>query len=336
MVRTWLARAAWLLAAGCGRVGFDQVADAPVADGANVSGAASCAALAAACGPMASESCCASPTIPGGTFDRSYDVGSDGAYPDMAHPASVSAFRLDRFEITVGRFRAFVTSGLGTQQDPPAPGDGAHPRIADSGWDASWNTALAATTADLSAALVCNNNATWTALPGANETLPINCITWYEAMAFCAWDGGYLPSEAEWNFAAAGGDEQRAYPWSSPPPSLAIDCQHANYMPGANECVTSTITALPVGSESPLGDAKWGQADLAGNVWELVLDTYDTAYPAPCTDCAALDTPAMRCLRGGGGHDGANELRGALRTSVDPTNRLGHVNQGARCARAPS
>jgi hypothetical protein len=68
-------------------------------------------------------SCCAVLAVPGGTFNRS----NDGNYP-----ATLSSFGLDRFEVTVGRFRAFVSAGMGTQASPPLPGSGAHPRIAGS------------------------------------------------------------------------------------------------------------------------------------------------------------------------------------------------------------
>ena len=47
--------------------------------------------------------------------------------------------------------------------------------------------------------------ATWTNTEGSQENLPINGVNWYEAYAFCIWDGGFLPSEAEWVYAAAGG-----------------------------------------------------------------------------------------------------------------------------------
>jgi formylglycine-generating enzyme required for sulfatase activity len=52
-------------------------------------------------------------------------------------------------------------------------------------------------------------------------------MDWYEAYAFCIWDGGFLPTDAEWNYAAAGGAQQRAYPWSNPPTSLTIDPSYA-------------------------------------------------------------------------------------------------------------
>jgi hypothetical protein len=70
----------------------------------------------------------------------------------------------------------------------------------------------------------------------AHANLPMNCMNWYEAFAFCAWDGGRLPTEAEWNYAAAGGDQQRAYPWSSPPGALVLDAAHASYYDGT-DCV---------------------------------------------------------------------------------------------------
>src|SRR5439155_17977855 len=119
-------------------------------------------------------------------------------------------------------FRAFdlagdAASGMGTQQSPPPAGAGAHTAIAGSGWDPAWNGALAADSPGLVALLGgCGATHTWTDAPADNEDRPLDCISWYEAFAFCIWDGGYLPSDAEWNYAAAGGAEQRAYPWSIP------------------------------------------------------------------------------------------------------------------------
>lgn len=292
-----------------------------------------CDGVAATCGPTSNDSCCATAmTIPAGTHLRSYDAATD-VFNDMGFPASLSSYRLDKYEITVGRFRAFVESGYGTRLRPPVAGSGAHPNLAGSGWDSTWNNNLAADTAGLKQALKCNAGfQTWTDTPGANENKPINCITWFDAMAFCIWDGGYLPTEAEWDNAALGGSEQRAYPWSNPPSSVTVDCTRANY----NNSPGTTCVGLParVGSVSPAGDGRWGQSDLAGNVWEWTLDVYVSPYPLPCSNCANL-SPALgnRNHRGGSFFYDALPLRGARREEALPGIRTG--DRGARCARAP-
>ncbi len=161
---------------------------------------------------------------------------------DKSHPATVSTFRLDKYEVTVGRFRKFVQAWDGGWR--PAGGAGRHTYLAggkdlvdssapgsyETGWNPAWNAQLAGDEANWDLNLACDaSEYTWTPSPGANERHPVNCVTWYEAYAFCAWDGGFLPSEAEWNYASAGGSEQRVYPWSSPPTSTDIDCSYANF-----------------------------------------------------------------------------------------------------------
>jgi formylglycine-generating enzyme len=293
----------------------------------------SCVDLAATCGPSGNVSCCSASRVPGGTFYRSYDAAPDD-HNGTDYPATVSDFRLDTYEVTVGRFRQFVGAGLGTQASPPPIGAGAHPNLPGSGWNASWNPSLPPDRDALIAAITCDaSNQTWTDTPGANESKPINCLSWFEAMAFCIWDGGYLPTEAEWNYAAAGGNQQRAFPWSSPPSSTTIDCTYANYSPGGTRCVSSGTHR--VGSTSPKGDARWGHADMAGNVWEWVLDWYTAAYPTPCDDCAHLATTSTRVTRGGGFGTGSGAyLRTAHRDAAfTSTDRFWAL--GVRCARTP-
>jgi sulfatase modifying factor 1 len=177
---------------------------------------------------------------------------------------------------------------------------------------------------------------TWTDSPGANENQSINCVTWYEAMAFCRWDGGYLPTDLEWNYAASGGSDQRAYPWSSPANSLAIDCTYANYninVPVGAYCVNGMVGGTNrVGSESPKGDGRWGHSDLAGNLYKWLLDT-DGAYPAQCSDCANLTTSANRVIRGGGNGNPDSTLRTGFHNTVAPATRS--LGLGFRCAQTP-
>jgi formylglycine-generating enzyme required for sulfatase activity len=252
-------------------------------------------------------------------------------------PASVSAFRLDRYEVTVGRFRKFVEHVVATGWQPP-PGSGKHPHLpgggiaGESGWDAAW-PALPTMKSAWDSALECSitgDTYTWTSTPGANERRPINCLTWYRAYAFCIWDGAFLPTEAEWEYAASGGEE-RVYPWSVPPDATASDSSHASYGclgDGVAGCSLSDITE--VGSKSA-GNARWGHGDLGGNLWELVLDGYAPSYAA-CADCANL-TGTSRVIRGGAYNNDIWSARAVNRHTHDPAIR--GANVGVRCARAP-
>jgi formylglycine-generating enzyme len=295
----------------------------------------SCVSLPETCGPGQSGPCCESPLVPGGTYLRSYDGWSTwGKEPN--HPATVSGFLLDRYEVTVGRFRRFVEAGMGTQVSPPLPDAGAHPKIPYSGWDPAHKAQLAADTAALRSALHCMPmQETWTDTPGPYENRPINCVSWYTAFAFCAWDGGRLPTEAEWNYAASGGSEQRSFPWSNPPSSQEWDNTYAGLLcpvTSIKPCGVDDI--LFVGSFSPKGDGKWGHSDLVGNLWEWCLD-YFGPYPNPCVDCAALGSgPSGHRVRRGHSFEWSNVTpTSAYRGGLYPEQRGGMF--GFRCARDP-
>ncbi|HEX4420354.1 MAG TPA: SUMF1/EgtB/PvdO family nonheme iron enzyme [Kofleriaceae bacterium] len=308
--------------------------DAGVGSDAGSSMPRSCMGLPSTCGVDQNDSCCASPNIPGGTYYRSYDLAGDLGSGDANSPAMVSGFRLDKYEVTVQRFRAFVANGMGTQASPPEMSSGAHTNIPASGWEAGFNASLALDTTTLVAALKCDATLqTWTDPPAANEDRPINCVTWYEAMAFCIWDGGYLPTEAEWNYAATGGDQQRAYPWSTPASSLAIDISQASYYDGSN-CAGGTsgctLANLVFVGSRPGGDARWGQSEMAGNVLEWTLD-WDGNYTNPCGDCAELAATSDRVARGGSFVGSVAMLRTGVRLGVAALRRA--VSVGFRCAR---
>lgn len=282
----------------------------------------SCDGLTAKCGPTG-ESCCTSHVVPAGSYNRSNDP---------MYPATVSSFRLDTYEVTVGRFREFVNA-YPASQPPTGAEAGAHPAIPGSGWQDAWTaTNLPATATgpnSLAAAVKACTTVTWTDVAANNESKPINCVTWYEAFAFCAWDGGRLPTEAEWNYVAAGGGvgEQRLYPWKG----ATITAAYAAYCNSPPQC---SPNILAVGSKSP-GLGKWLQLDMAGNVAEWTLDYYGTyPFPSPsaCNDCANLiPGGGNRVKRGGASSNIGSEVTTTARNSALPGSAL--PAHGMRCAR---
>jgi len=300
------------------------------------------------CG-ASSESCCTSLEVPGGTYYRTYTNSGTGA-TGLWDRATVSGFRLDKYLVTVGRFRQFVDAWNGgaayVPPAVPAAGSGKHTHLNggsglnatgggyEPGWVATDDSSIALTDTNL------NCGVTWTPSPGTQETLPIDCVNWYEAYAFCIWDeipafrrsgtpattAGFLPSEAEWEYAAAGGSQQREYPWGSADPGM--NNQYAIYG-GYYDTVSTTLYA-PVGTAT-LGAGLWGQLDLSGELSEWTLDWY-AAYVQPCMNCADTTAGDSRVARGGDAFDFV--LPGPMdRNGNDSQSHPGAV--GFRCARTP-
>ena len=142
--------------------------------------------------------------------------------------------------------------------------------------------------------------------------LPVTNVNWSEARAFCAFAGGRLPSEDEWEKAARGGDG-REFPWGK-----ELDCARANWGNFENEgpCAGKN-PGKPVDVGSYLqGASPFGVLDMAGNVWEWVADKYDR-------------DPTRRVVRGGSCCSYFVEPRAANRNAWDPSHRDGDL--GFRC-----
>ncbi|HXN34207.1 MAG TPA: SUMF1/EgtB/PvdO family nonheme iron enzyme, partial [Polyangiaceae bacterium] len=261
----------------------------------------------------------------------------------------------DKYLVTVGRYRQFVSYLTGTAGVPPANASGIHVHLNggrglansggaggfETGWDATnWGAEIATGPSGASAwdsnLTDCLSSSTWTDAAGTQENLPITCVDWYEAYAFCIWDGGFLPSEAEWEYVAAGGGQQREYPWGSTDPGTGSEyavygCHYRGAGNPAGSCTGATNIA-PVGTAT-LGAGYWGQLDMAGEVFEWIIDWY-APYVDPCTDCAYLSSTTVRVIRGGNYGGIPLNLQAANRDFFeDPGDHDSVI--GFRCARSP-
>ena len=157
------------------------------------------------------------------------------------------------------------------------------------------------------------------------EDHPVVFVNWDDAQTYCEWHhSARLPTEAEWENAAKGGDG-RLYPWGIEAPS----CSLANYRTLDDDCVGDT---MPVNSY-PDGASYYGVMDMTGNVWEWLHDWYAKDYysPEPVTNPRGPLDSVFRVRRGGAWNDRDIHLRSASRLSQQPDSE--EANIGFRCAR---
>jgi formylglycine-generating enzyme required for sulfatase activity len=156
------------------------------------------------------------------------------------------------------------------------------------------------------------------------QDYPVILVSWDQAAAFCRYDGGRLPTEAEWEKAARGdGPQERAYPWGNEKPT----CKRTN-MGGPESCIGDTDR---VGRRLS-GQSPYGLLDMAGNVWEWVADWYDAKYysTSPTDDPKGPSSGRLKIMRGGCWKSGADSLRVSCRKAELPASWANNV--GFRCA----
>lgn len=275
--------------------------------------------------------CCAAIEIKPAKFELRYTYPDPTSQSMQLAPASttrkVRRYALDRFEVTIGRFGQFV--GAYDTIPEPKQGDGAHPAFPDSGWQPKWGESADRYPGSQFALEGSIRRFVDDIGVDADPLPPIRGINWYVALAFCIWDGGRLPTEAEWAYAAFGGDEYRDFPWKS---DLAlISHELAQYDSEAPSHV----------GEHSAGQGAFKHEDLAGNVEEWVADHYQVRLPNTCeqgadpthdpAECLELEGTEHRVTRGGSYRDTGDRLRNTYRSHEVAERAQQWI--GFRCAR---
>ena len=240
--------------------------------------------------------------VPAGYFTMGSAEGRADEQP--VHQVHLDDFYIDRFEVNNDQYAAFLN---------------------DIGGNADGEGHLLFDLRDPDAQIRYDER--YAPIPGT-EQRPVAEVSWYGARAYCTWAGMELPTEAMWEKAARGTDG-RIYPWGD-----SIDRSQANY--GKEGCCRGDdsdgfFDSAPVGSYQR-GISPYGAYDMAGNVWEWVMDWYGEDYYAQSTerDPQGPDAGISRVLRGGSMSSDPYRLRTTDRGGLPPS--VTYIIVGFRCA----
>lgn len=263
---------------------------------------------------------CGMVTIEGGTFTMGLDNADVELYAAPAQEyVTVGSFVMDAYEVTVGRFRRFFEAGFQVWPDPIQYPNGNYLRARKDDFILPEETGQG------------SNVYNWSAEPADRESYPINRVHWSVAMSFCAWDGGRLPTEAEWEYAARGRRVEpglasgRLYPWGDELPTCRV--AHTQL------CLEGATTTSVLSGRLAAG----GIYDLAGNVAEWTADSFQEygfgCWPGaglPPNPLCFLGVSQPRTVRGG---TYSSTFDGLLKSFARKGSELRSAPVGFRCVR---
>lgn len=245
------------------------------------------APIAPACGEITCEGDLCWTRLCGDSFVMGDAAGEEDERPP--HDVAVDTFEMLMTEVTMGQYARCVEAG--------ACADRADPE--DVPARCNWGRA-------------------------GREDHPMNCVNHAMAEDFCAFVGAALPSEAQWEFAARSGGQERAYPWGDAPPSCEVAALAQDLACGADG-------TWPVCS-FPAGNTDQGLCDMAGNAFEWTQDVYHEGYDgAPADGSAWLEPPGPFTVMRGGGINSDEDVGTTNRTFHEPD--FFYSGMGFRCAR---